>query len=205
MGRLIKIDEYYLPQHKHLIDSDECYFLLNYPPFHSHGRTPANVLIMDFKIDMDRLNSQFWKEKKANAINLVSQMIQQSLIEIWTPESILIPLPPSKKKGHPLYDERIMAVLRNFSSAQKKCDLREIISIKENLEATHKSSKKSPDEILSNLIIDKKLCVNKSNSIILVDDVVSSGAHFKACQKGLSLEFPNANIKGVFIGRTPQF
>jgi predicted amidophosphoribosyltransferase len=55
---------------------------------------------------------------------------------------------------------------------------------------------------MSNLAIDKKLCQDQKQNIILVDDVITQGAHFKACKTLLQQEFPNSKIKGLFIART---
>jgi predicted amidophosphoribosyltransferase len=203
MPNLIKIDELFRPQHRYLTDEDECFYFLTYHSYHRHGRTPENVLIMDFKIDMDKKGTAMW-QAKINATNTISQMLENSLPEISTPESLFVPMPPSKIKIDPLYDDRICAVLRNFCNKQAKSDLRELISIKRSWVASHKSSKKyTPQEFLENLTIDKKQCEEKKTDIILMDDVLSTGAQFKACQQLLKTEFPNSTIKGLFIARAP--
>jgi hypothetical protein len=40
--------------------------------------------------------------------------------------------------------------------------------------------------------------------IIVFDDVLTSGAHFKAMQSVLSERFPGAQILGLFVARTVQ-
>ena len=114
---------------------------------------------------------------------------------------IFVPIPPSKIKTDPLYDDRIVQVASAFCKARKG-DFREILSIKENIEPSHAGEKRpKPAEIEANLILNPELCTIKKDIIILVDDMITSGAHFKACQRKLHEAFPMAIIKGIFITR----
>jgi predicted amidophosphoribosyltransferase len=101
-----------------------------------------------------------------------------------------------------MYDDRIVQVLKIFCSNRIHSDLREIIALRENMPSSHSGNKYSPDEIIENLVLDRRLCRDKKENIILFDDVLTDGSHFKACQTLLKPEFPKAKIKGIFVGRT---
>ena len=63
MANLIKIDELLRPEHKYLSEDDDCFYFMTYYPYYKYGRTPENVLIMDFKIDMDKKGTAHWNAK----------------------------------------------------------------------------------------------------------------------------------------------
>jgi len=199
MYRLQKIDELLLPSHQYLDPQDECFFFMTYTRL-SLGFTPENDLILNFKKAMDRKGKSEWKHK-GNAIQEVSNLFIQGTPAINPPGVIFVPIPPSRMKGDPMYDDRIVQVMNNFCSARPNAELREIIYVRQNMPPTHEN-KLSPGEILPYLEVDKALCVNQKPNVVLVDDVVTDGAHFKACQGLLRQRFPNSRITGLFIART---
>jgi hypothetical protein len=199
MYRLQKIDELLLPSHQYLTAEDECFFFMNYTRL-DQGYTPVNDLILNFKKAMGRQGRVEWKWK-GWAIGKVSELFIQSLPPIDAPNVIFVPIPPSKIKSDPLYDDRIVQVLNNFCNNRPNAEFREIISVTANMTPTHEA-KMSPDEILQFLAVNKARCQPQKENIVLVDDVITEGAHFKACQTLLRAEFPNSRITGLFIART---
>jgi hypothetical protein len=203
MRNLQLIDEYLLPEHKYLTAEDDCFFLLTYRSYRRFGRNTDNALIMDFKIEMNAKGTPEWNKKIA-AIEKIAAMFDQSLPMLTQPNTIFVPMPPSKRKDNPLYDDRMTKLLKLFCNDREHSDLREIISIINSSAASHKGGKKlPPEEIIKNLELDLNMCDDKKKNIILFDDVITSGAHFKACQQLLQPQFPDSDIKGIFIGRTP--
>ena len=81
-------------------------------------------------------------------------------------------------------------------------DIRDIFSLHESREAVHTSSgKRSPTKIASNLIVDENECSGARKNILLIDDMVTSGAHFIACKTKLAEQLPDSVVKGLFITR----
>jgi predicted amidophosphoribosyltransferase len=200
MYSLVKIDELLRPNHIYLEEDDECFYLMEYIPV-SRLYNAENDLMMNFKKEMDRKGKSEWKYKGI-AINKIANIFDKSLPQFTLANIILVPIPPSKVKSDAMYDDRIVQVLKILCDKRNNSDLREIISIKKNMQSSHSGKKYTPEEIYINLHLDKSLCKDKKKNIILVDDVITYGAHFKACQKLLRDEFPNSHIKGLFIGRT---
>lgn len=196
---LQKIDELLLSSYKYLTADDECYFFMGYTPIHI-ALNAENDLMMNFKKAMNTKGTSQWKWKGA-AIDKISDLFIQNIQPILEPNAILVPVPPSKIKGDILYDDRLIQVITKYCAAHQNAELREIIYATETITPTHEE-KKTPEELLEVLKIDKNLCQDKKDNIIIVDDVLRDGAHFKACKSLLQPEFPNANIKGLFIART---
>lgn len=58
-----------------------------------------------------------------------------------------------------------------------------------------------PYQLVENLYIDEAEIEQPPQLIVLVDDVLTAGAHSKAAQRILNAQFPNTPITGVFIAR----
>jgi hypothetical protein len=199
MYHLQKIDESLLPSYKYLTPEDECYFFMGYTPVWV-GHTAENSIIMNFKKKMDKRGKGEWKWKERE-IQSISNLFIQSVPPIISPQSILVPAPPSKMKGDPMYDDRLVQLVRNYCVSHPSTEFREIIGIKKNMTPTHEVEK-SPDELMPLFTVDKSLCAQQKEQIVIVDDVLRHGAHFKAIKNLLQPEFPNSNIIGLFIART---
>ena len=100
-----------------------------------------------------------------------------------------------------MYDNRMSRVIAAIRPSNPVM-CRELILQKESAEATHESSNRpNPQEIGEFYILDKGLIMSQPNHIVLCDDVLTTGAHFKAAQKILWDLFPQSTIYGCFIAR----
>ena len=112
-----------------------------------------------------------------------------------------VPIPPSKAKTDPLYDNRLLRMLQIMGAAQG-CDIRELVLQEKTGDASHSSSSRPPpDQLANGYHIDKNLIAPKPSAIAVFDDVLTTGSHFKAVQLVLQKEFPGVPIVGFFIAR----
>lgn len=199
MYRLQRIDELFLPSHKYLDSQDECYFFMNYTRL-DLGFTRENDLIMNFKKKMDRIGKSDWKYK-LSAIQEISKMFIQNIAPFDPGKVLMIPIPPSRIETDPLYDDRIVKIVNNFVEERKDAESRNAIRLNQNMIPTH-VAKLPPEELLEYLKIDEGQCDIDRETIILVDDVITEGAHFKACQAILKSRYPSSRIVGLFAART---
>jgi predicted amidophosphoribosyltransferase len=54
---------------------------------------------------------------------------------------------------------------------------------------------------MMNYIIDEQLVTPPPQTILVIDDVLTTGCHFKAMKQVLLNRFPNTAIIGMFIAR----
>ena len=94
-------------------------------------------------------------------------------------------------------------VIRALTRGIPNPDIRELISHRESMTAAHLSGDYSPSvaEILANYDIDEALTEPPPKVIVLFDDILTAGSHFKAAKLALSKRFPSVRIVGVFIAR----
>jgi hypothetical protein len=201
MYSFIKIDELRRSDHEYLIEEDECYYLMEYIPIKHGIYNPENDIIMNFKKKMDRKGKAEWPYKAIDT-KRIAQFFIQTLAARKKPDIIFVPIPPSKVKGDPMYDDRMVQLVSLITDGCPNSEYREILSINKNMPSFHNSEDRpSPEELIKYLHVDKALCKNKKKIIVIVDDILTSGSHFKACKQLLKEQFPGSQIIGLFIGR----
>ena len=95
---------------------------------------------------------------------------------------------------------QVLNLLRPLTGA--KCDVRELIIQTEDMEAAHTSDERpSPIEIRANYAIDEALTAPEPKVIGLFDDILTTGAHFRAAKVILENRFPSVPIVGIFVAR----
>jgi predicted amidophosphoribosyltransferase len=195
---LTKIDELNLADHYYLEPADECYFIGEYTAGRGYAHSATNQLIYNLKKSVDRrglAEYRFKEEAIAQAGYALSQFLNPTFIQNGT----FVPIPPSKSRDDPLYDDRISRVIRSIGP---HAELREIIYQRVNAPVTHLSQyRQNPNQIYENYVIEGELVRPLPNAIAVVDDVITTGAHFKGAQKILSENFPDVKIYGLFLAR----
>lgn len=196
-----RIDALTRGDHSYLNDSDACLFLGDYSARKGHAYSATNQLILNFKKPMSRRNKSEWRYK-GNAIRQVAEVFSQNIGPDFQ-RLTLVPVPPSKLKTDPEYDDRLMDMLRALRApAGITLDIRELIVQTEAIQAAHDNQKRPrPDDLKRIYRIDETLAHPVRDWICVVDDVLTTGSHFRAMSDVLKQRFPAAKIAGLFIAR----
>jgi predicted amidophosphoribosyltransferase len=194
---IIKLEPEYFHHHDYLnVKEDEntiYYFFDDYVPRGTFKAGKTNSLIANYKKNVDSPQGELYYKKKA--IREVSQYIKKDFDEL-KDNFTFIPIPPSKAKDEPLYDDRNLKCL----NLALNCNVIDIISFKETHESFHITGKRlPPDELIKNLEINNVEI--KTKNILLFDDFLTSGSHFKACKNLLQQFYPDKVVYGLFIAR----
>ena len=160
----------------------------------------TNQLIINLKKPMNRRGLYEWRYKES-AISTAAVAIRNVFREEYLGRWTFVPVPPSKARSHPDYDDRMTQVLRSIRH-HPPIDLRELIVQVESTKAAHETEDRPrPEQIEAGYIVDEHLTEPRPNGLMVVDDVLTTGAHFKAAQAVLSRRFPKVPIVGLFIAR----
>ena len=176
--RLTKIDPLTRVDHSHLVDSDECYFLGEYTARAGFAHSATNNLIMNFKKPMDKRGTSQWPHKAAK-ISLAAQALHSALCGSDLTQITFVPVPPSKSKSDPMYDDRMMQMLRILSDSIKRSngyslDIRETVIQDQSFSAAHDGPRPTPLELMSRYSIDKNLLTPTRPILIICDDVLTT-------------------------------
>ena len=198
--RFTQIDELTRPDHPHLSDEDDCFFLGEYTAYKGFAFSKTNSMILNFKKSVKTRGETQWNYK-IDAIRKFAKAFRKALQPDILGSLTFVPIPPSKAKSDHLYDDRLIKMLHAISPTQD-LDIREIIVQKTSTIAVHESEERPTPAQIEQLYKFKGLQNKPTPEIIaIVDDVLTTGAHFIAVKNILSKHFPQAWIFGLFIAR----
>lgn len=200
--RFIKIDEALRPEHSYLSQDDECYFLGEYHPRAGFKAGLINDMISNIKKSVDKQHLPEYRFKEA-AILSANRMLRAALSADAQAACTFVPIPPSKAIDDPLYDDRMFRVL---AAGQPPLDVRSLLTMRESTRAHHEYAegvrRPTPDDLRELLVLSEaQLAAPMRQTIVLFDDVITNGTHFKACKQILLQRMPAARVIGLFIGR----
>lgn len=198
--RLCEVDDLLRSDHLYLTEDDRCFFFREYTAYKGYDYSETNSLIKNFKKELDKEGTSQWKYK-GKAINKIAEEFRESLKAEWFEKYTLVPIPPSKSKKDPLYDDRMVQVLKIFGQGLN-LDIRELILQRESTPPFHQITPRPPWEYLvDNYYIDENIANPEPKKVILFDDLLTEGAHFKAAQNVLEKRYPGITTRGIFIAR----
>lgn len=202
-ARFSKIEPPDLVDHPRLEHGDECYYLYEYTSGVGFTYGVANDLISNLKKPMRwRTRPDVWRHKEW-AISKCAQDISEAINPVWLTGATLVPIPPSKTRTDPDYDDRLERILQKLNVPTAVVDARQLLVQTNSTRASHVSAgdRVTIEELLDVYQIDESKAVPAPLAIGLVDDVLTAGNHFKAAQRKLRARFHGVPIVGFFIAR----
>ena len=198
--RFTKIDELTLHEHFYLAEEDECYFLGLYTSKGGYSESTTNEAIINFKKKMNRREESDWKYK-GQAIHGCACAFRVAINAFEFDTMTFVPIPPSNIKSDPLYDDRLIKMLQHVDPSHNLNVMECVVQI-ENTRSSHKSENRlSPTEIANVYKFRKFPNRPRPKLIAIVDDVLTTGAHFKAMKDILLNQFSNVKVIGFFLAR----
>ena len=198
--RLTQIDSSVRGDHFYLTEEDVCLFFGEYTARRGFSHSDTNQLISNLKKSVN-LQGQQQYIHKTRAIKTVAK----NLSIIPNPQNFtFIPIPSSKTKDHPLYDDRLIKILEAYKSSNPNVDFREVVLQTQTTRASHECAdghRLTSTELEEIYTIDESTVPGIRPILVIFDDMITTGNHFKAMQTTLKRRFPDAQIIGLFISR----
>lgn len=201
--RLTGIDETNVEPHWHLSAEDPCYFLGEYYGQESYQGGPTNQLIFNFKtkptVAQANANRAHYK---ARAIRTIAAVVRQVISQQNAERFTWVPIPTSKTPDHPDYDTRLVDTL-DLAFRHYDVDIRPMLRQSESTDADHESEQRLSLAELYDVIEVNPDCPldPEPELIVLFDDLLTTGKHFKCCERRLREVFTEIPIVGVFAAR----
>lgn len=197
--RLRPVDASLLPEHSRLKPADACDFLWEYTPRQPASWSAGNQLIRDLKLKDSQLSRRPARLRyKHAAIAHAGRALRRVLPQDWLREATFVPMPCSKVHGGCDHDDRMLRVLR-CALRGRGADIRELLQMNCSLSADHESRVRC-----SAVRLRRALHVVEApprRLIILVDDVLNSGKHFRVASGLLQQRWPDRRVRGLFLAR----
>ncbi|HTY48830.1 MAG TPA: hypothetical protein VMB48_03970 [Steroidobacteraceae bacterium] len=190
--------------HFWLTGSDLCLYVWDYARRAGFAAGPANNLISNLKKKPSRLAAHpIEASYKEQAIAHAARALRSLLGREWIEHcGTLVPVPCSKLPGHPDHDDRLARVLRAAFQGWA-ADIRPLIGQRCSTAADHETAGRSKlTELLALSHLDEAAAVQPPRPYLVVfDDVLTSGKHFKVAQRLLAARFPQCAVLGLFLAR----
>jgi hypothetical protein len=205
LERLTAIDATNREHHVFLEQDDRCWFFGEYFTAKGHQGV-TNQLIFNFKCKpSDAAENPARHRYKEQAIHCVAAGLRRAIPRAHAERLTWVPMPSSKTVGHADFDDRLIRTLTEAFSGYD-ADIRPLLRQSTSTGADHHSAgdRLSPEALLALIELNQSLltALPLRDSIALFDDVLTTGKHFKACERRLRTSLPkDCSIIGVFIAR----
>jgi predicted amidophosphoribosyltransferase len=203
--RLTGIDETNRDQHIFLQEGDRCLFFGEYFAGRGYQGGGTNQLMFNFKTlpSIARTNPAR-RSYKENAIATVATGLREVLGRHQIERLTFVPVPPSKTADHAEYDDRLTRTLA-MACAGFDSDIRLLLRRSTSTESDHRTGDRlTPEALHSMLELNSVAAAAKPmrESIVLFDDVITTGKSFKCCERRLREVIPaTVPIIGLFVAR----
>lgn len=201
--KLLQIDDATRKPHVSLDASDICVYWRSYTTGKDWRFSPTNDLIKNFKISpTDKRRLKY----KKNAIEQIAREFSHVIRKNSCQSCTFVPIPPSKPLDHEAYDDRLQTVLNRISELKDvPMDIRPLIQ--QTVETkpdrlAEPGQRNSIKELISIYRIEKSLITPKPEKIVIFDDILTKGNHFKAVKYVLSEFYKGIPIYGIFIAHS---
>lgn len=189
-----------------LAADDECFYLREFTARRGFGHSETNQLIFNLKKKPSRRALPDYPYK-VRAIQQCATELRAALglpqsapdLEGWT----VVPMPPSKAVGHPEYDNRMELVARGLAEGLPSLDTRPLLRLRRSMAAAHESEERpTVGELVEAMEVAQPVQPPvRRQGIILLDDVLTQGAHFRAAKTVLRAALDQVRVVGVFIAK----
>ncbi|ACX74425.1 hypothetical protein Fisuc_0815 [Fibrobacter succinogenes subsp. succinogenes S85] len=147
----------------------------------------------NLKKSTDKKEKYEWRYK-TEAIAKCSGFLKEFRFQAENP--FIIPMPPSKKKGTPEYDNRLVQIIKKVTNVT----CLDIFDVKESVESTHKPEQtKDLIAIQNNLVMSTTEKIEILDLVYVLDDVLTTGTHFKAIKNKILEINPDIRVIGLFF------
>lgn len=197
---LVEIDAWLRPDHPHLRPDDRCLFLREYLAGAGFQGGETNSLILNLKKSPDRRGRPEWRYKE-QAIAQVAAELRAALDPRALARALVVPIPPSRAPGDPLHDDRMLQVAGMLARSSGAIVV-DLLQQRVSTTPLHlRDDRRDLDQLRDNLrLVERRVDVQPAR-IFVLDDVLTTGAHFRVAKDALRGAFPGVEVIGLFVAR----
>ena len=166
-----------LGEHCYLDSTDDCYFTHLYECRRRVG-VRSEILAL--------------KRNQTSAIMYFTRELSSALPSKWASGYTFVPMPPASGLSSP-----VKSIVKELPVK----DTRDLLLQNVDTPCSHNGWRLSPVERVEFLVVNELATHPKPRAVVIVDDVLTTGAHYRASKKVLRTRWPGLNVLGLFIAR----
>jgi hypothetical protein len=177
-----------------VLPQDECYYTREYLK-EGFSASASNQLVWNFQISP---TEEHRMRHKKDAIEAFVSELGHLMSRVKVQSYLIAPMPTSKVPGHPEYDDRLIQVLQKVAP-QQYCE--PIVGGNSHL-PSKRGGPRHPSFYSANYVF-KGFSPGLLPSVLFVlDDVLTSGSHFRAYKDLMLARCPGLRVVGIFWALT---
>lgn len=178
----------------YLSESDYCVYARE----HTDGGYEAshsNQMLFNYKKPLVYKDMPQWKYK-IHSINLFASELHYLK---FPKDSVLIPAPTSKPRSSKLFDSRIDDSIRSLIEYRDDLICQPILDVSQEMLSSHsEGGPRDPAIIEQYITVSNFTGIDIPDKVFIIDDIITTGGHFKAAKNAILKHFPQINVIGVF-------
>lgn len=185
-----------------LSEDDVCFFAREYIIGGSYQESEANRLILNFKKPPEKREKREWWYKQDAARQFAREVA--ALLRGMTSESAVAFIPTSKASDDPQYDPRFDMMAETLKQLLPEVRVETPIIRPRTCRPLHGGEQTRQVRLVYDSLGWKGFRMQLPGLVFLVDDVVTSGSHFKACQRLIREHHAAMHVIGLFWARAKR-
>ena len=190
---------------RYIKNNDSCFHARDYISGGGYTSCETNQLISNFKkpLSKKKKEKEWWHRNQA--VRTFKSEVAQFFMnpKIKTKLNTITAIPSSKIKDHSEYDNRFEDLFNELKKTNLNLFEEWPVKIKNNIEASHRGGERTPESIKANYIWEgfKK---RDPKILFVFDDIITTGAHFRAMSDFLRDNKYEGYIVGLIWARAKQ-
>jgi hypothetical protein len=174
---------------------DDCYYARDYIARGGYSASQANQYIANFKKPPHLKGTSQWRYKLEATERFAAEVatVLGQGISVTT-------IPTSKRTDDPEYDSRMADMTTLLKVKRPDLTIETPFAREASTTPAHHGGSRNIDEIVANL---RWLGVSAGcGTLVIIDDVLTTGAHYQACRRLVTQHAPHVRVAGLFWART---
>lgn len=187
----------------YLEEKDRCFYLVDY--IARGGLEPTgNQFVANFKKDLKYKDKPEVWQYRVRAVKKFAECIHNFIQNRKMVKPVIIPLPTSKPRSSTNFNDRLDATIRQLKIINPHYDTRLCLDRLSEQAPVSCGGARDIDSIIQTSYIADEKPIASDSQVILIDDVLTTGAHFKAYKRMVMEHYKIGfdNIIGLFIAKT---
>jgi len=190
--------------HTFIHDTDLVYYMGEYIARKGWSAGPVNSHISNIKRSpAECSNREDFQRYKERSIRAIATEFTKAIDPSFLVGVTFVPIPPSKCKQDPAYDDRLLRILDLIHHGHPDKHVCDLLYQTESTRASHlsDSNRVTTNELLRVLEAGLQKVSTVRPVIVLFDDILTTGRHYRVAREIIEKHLPDAKFIGLFFAR----